>query len=273
MRERIVIVEFRTSTGTKRLEGINCRFNVNKRMCAMMNEAQISICNLSREDVEYLTTFVAPYVAMAQRKRIRIFAGYNNEDVPLIFDGDIVQALPTYPPDVWLDCKAMSGFYNNSVQTTKSYKSRVSVKNLCQDFASSNGLEINDESTTAKTLSSFEYTGDKWKALKELNEIGDIVVYEDNGVLNVLDTNTPKKTSQVPIVSEASSAMIGIPQIDNIGAEITLLFNPQIVLGSKIKLESLRIPSANGYYMIYELTHKGGLREHDFYTVLKCRRL
>lgn len=272
MRRRRIIVEFRTATGTKRLEGVNVRFNINKRMSAVMNSANIGICNLARADIEYLTTFSSQFIALEQRKRIRLFAGYD-DDVPLIFDGDIVEALPTDPPDVWLETKALSGYYNNKTQTTKSYNGAIGIKNLCQDYAAVNGLGLNDESTGSRVLSGFEFTGDKYKVFSELNNIGDVTVWEEDGILNVIDKNAVRKTRDEIIISEESSAMIGIPHIDNIGAEVSMLFNNRVVLGGVARLETKRIPSASGRYMIYEYSHVGSLRETDFYTKLKMRRL
>ena len=68
MFDRVVYVEFITANGEmKRLEGIDVKFSIHKYMGVVMNEANIEIYNLAKEDIEFLTTFTS------QRHRSRTF--------------------------------------------------------------------------------------------------------------------------------------------------------------------------------------------------------
>lgn len=269
MRERKVIVEFYTPEGSKRLDGIQVRFDILKTMSSVMNQASIELCNLTMPDIEYLTTYTSQFIAIQKRKRIRLFAGYDDM-VALIFDGDIVEASPTSPPDIWLRCKALSGYYNNKDTVSKSIAGNVEIKDICEQATNLLGLSLNFESETLKTISDFSFTGDKLKIIKEINELAGVVAYEEDGILNVLDKGKSKSGDTLLINKDCG--MIGVPRIDPLGIEVKMLLNNTVRIGQKVKLESVMIPSADGVYYIYEIKHEGDLRGVPFYTTIKARR-
>lgn len=271
MKHRKIILEFKTPAGDKQLDGIEVKFSVNKLMSAVMNKADIEICNLTQEDIEYLTTYTSQFIAINQRKRVRLWAGYEEDGVSLIFDGDIVEGMPTNPPDRWIKCKALSGYYSNKEVVSKTLGGDVSVKDLCTEASNLLNLPMVFESESVKKISDFSFTGDKTKIIKDLNELGGITAYEDDGVLFVLDKDTPRKTVDVRYISE-TSGLIGIPKPDPIGIECTVLLDNSLKIGQRIYIESKIFPSASGEYFIYELKHSGDLRGTEFYTNIKARR-
>lgn len=272
MFDRVVTVEFIAANGQlKRLEGIDVRFDVKKYMGAVMNEGNVEIWNLPQEDVEYLTTFTSQWIAINQRKRIRIIAGYKDTNVGLLFDGDIIEALPTVPPDVCLRCKARSGAYGNSTMISKSITRQISVKDMLKQAGQWTGLKINDFTTTTRKIDGFYYTGSATQLINQINNIPDIIAYEEDGSLCVVDKKNPDIQKGIRLIN-SSSGMIGIPQPDALGVKVRILLDPNIRLGQQIKVESSTIPACNGIYTIYELEHKGELRGSEFYTDITARR-
>lgn len=272
MFDRICYIEFITANGQmKRLEGIDVNFSVKKYMGAVMNEATIRIYNLAKEDIEYLTTFTSQWIAINQRKRIRIFAGYKDTNVGLIFDGDIVEALPSSPPDIVLNCKALSGYYNNLSVISKSVTEQISVKDLLKQVSSWTGLTVNDYTKTTRTISGFYHTGSITQIIDQLNNIPDIIAYEDDGALCVVDSNNVNINKERRKITK-DSGMIDIPQPDAIGIKVKVLLDANIKIGQQIEVESSAIPACNGVYTIYELEHQGELRGSNFYTLITARR-
>jgi len=270
--KRQVIVQIQTENGVKEFDGIDVKFSVSRVMSSIMNEAQISICNLAKEDVEYLTTFTSEFIAVQQRKRIRLFAGYEETGVSLIFDGDIARAIPTSPPDVWLNCKALSGYYDNKETTSISLGGMVKLGDICSACSSSLGIPVVNESTQQKTISDFSFSGSKLRFIGELNDLGGISAWEDNGTIYVTDSNTPRGDVEARILSE-DSGMIGIPKVDPVGIEATVLLDNSLQIGQPVVLNSSIFKQANGNYIIYELKHEGHLRGSTFQTVIKARRI
>lgn len=274
MQKRIVTTEFSVRGGLKRFENISSKFRIEKFQGAVMNKAQIDIANLAREDVEYLTTYTSYALAVQQRKRLRISAGYEGQDVALLFDGDISEALPTVPPDVWLKCQAISGYYNNQTLLTKSIDSPTSVKQLALNIANTLGLELDWRASSEKAIGSFNYIGGGSKLINEFNRLGNFIAFEEDGKLKVVDKiiKADKLAASAKVLS-AESGLIDMPQPNALGLSAKMLLDPTVACGSLVKLESKRIPAANGFYWVYKLTHEGGLRENSFYTTIEARRL
>lgn len=274
MQKRIITTEFAVRGGLKRFENISCKFRIEKYMGAVMNKANIDIANLAREDVEYLTTYTSYALAVQQRKRIRISAGYEGQDVALLFDGDISEALPTTPPDVWLRCKAISGFYNNQTLLTKSIDSPTSVKQLAMNIANTLGLELDWRASSEKTIGSFNYIGGGTKLIDEFNRMGNFIAFEEDGKLKVVDSiNKAERVASSAKVLSEDSGLIDMPQPNALGLSAKMLLDPTVVCGSYVKLESKRIPAANGFYWVYKLAYEGSLREESFYTSIEARRI
>lgn len=272
MFDRVAYVEFITAGGEmKRLEGIDVKFSISKYMGVVMNEATIEIYNLAKEDVEYLTTFTSQFIAYDKRKRIRIFGGYKDTSVGLLFDGDIVEALPTTPPDIVLRCKAMTGHYGNSTIISKSITEPIPVKDMLKQASEWIGKEINDFSTTNRKIDGFYYTGASTQLIGQINNIPDITCFEDDGAITVVDSKNPNINKEIRKISK-SSGMIEIPQPDALGIKVKMLLDPDIRLGQTIEVESSAIPACNGQYWIYEFTHRGHLRGSEFYTEISARR-
>lgn len=272
MHNRKVIVELSTPAGDKRLDGINVNFSVTKLASAIMNKATIDICNLTKADIDFLTTYTSEFIAINQHKRIRLWAGYEDTGIAVIFDGDIVEALPSDPPDIWLKCQALSGYYNAKDPISKTFNGNLSFKAICQEAAKILNLTLDYESSVVKNITDFSFNGGKTKILNALNELADIDAYEDDGILVVKDAGEPRKSAIVRYINE-NSGMIGMPKPDALGVTLNVLLDNSLKIGQKIYLESRSIPSCSGEYYIYELKHDGSLRGNNFYTQIKARRL
>lgn len=62
--KRRIIVEFLTNRGKlKQIEGINIKFSVQSMCYAYGSQANIELCNLSMDDISYLTTYLSPFLA------------------------------------------------------------------------------------------------------------------------------------------------------------------------------------------------------------------
>lgn len=274
---RQCIVEFVTPLGTsefdaEQLQDIDVKFKIDLPMGAVLSKADISICNLKRANIEYLTTYTSLALALQERKRIRLFAGYDDTQTELIFDGDIYEAVPTQPPDIWLECKAQSGNYDALRCVSQSILVPCDVQSVCSQAAGWFGMGFDWQATTKKQLKKFDFTGNRTKLISELNKLDDIIVFDELDTLVVVDRNAPFREGTVREISE-QTGMIGIPKVDFIGMEATLFLDTKIKRGDKVNLTSSKIPAANGLYYVYNISHEGHLRGTNWYTTIKARRL
>lgn len=272
LKQRNIILQFTSENGEKTIDGLNVRFSVRQVCYAFGSQAQISIFNLSMQDINYLTTF-SPFFDSKKRSTVKISAGYDN-NIQTIFEGDIWQALPVkVGADIILNVKAVKGLYNSRKITSKVIKNKVKkipLHDVCSQVAGWLELPLNYLATSNKVVDTFVVTGNVTEAIKKINTIGDVVAFVEDDQLKVIDAKNPKGTG-IRLISE-DTGMIGIPAIDHFGATIRIFMDNTVKLGDKIQLKSKLIPSADGVYFVYCIQHDGALREQQFYSTLKCRR-
>lgn len=270
MDKRICYVQIQTSSGDKEIRNISIRGRITRKMSETGSTAKISIANLAREDVEYLTTYTSPYVDQSKKKRINVFAGYKSTGVGMIFSGDIYSALPEGLPDTWLNIEAKTEYFNQQNIITLS-QSKMNTKSIAQVVANQLDLVLVWRSKSEKFIDAFNFTGAKTKLLNRLNQLDSFTAFVDNGSLLVIDsseqppeTSSPKRQGFVKVIN-GDSGLIGLPQPDEHGVKIKVLLDPSVNLGDWFKLESQRLPIVNAFYQVYELTYDFATREPQYY--------
>lgn len=270
MDKRICYVQIQTPSGDKEIRNISMRGRITRKMSETGSTAKISIANLSREDVEYLTTYTSPYVDQSKKKRINIFAGYESTGVGMIFSGDIYSALPEGLPDTWLNIEAKTEYFNQQNIITMS-QSRMNTKSIATIAANQLNLSLDWRSNSEKFIDAFNFTGAKTKLLNRLNQLDNFRAFIDNNSLIVIDTNeqppetSNKKRQGFVKVINGDSGLIGLPQPDEHGVKIKVLLDPSVNLGDWFKLESQRLPIVNAFYQVYEMTYDFATREPQYY--------
>lgn len=268
---RVLFVEIETINPNnqkkmlKRIEGLAIKGKVSRKGGSTQAEAQVSIANLPQEDIEFLTTYSSPYMKPKTKKLIRIYAGYSKTGWGQIFAGDIEEAIPADMPDTWLNIKAKSLFYAN--RTPLSFGvNNIKSQDLAQSIAKELGLNFEWQASSQKTFDQFQFTGSKTGLIKQYNKLDDVTMYEDNGVLRVVDKVTSQPTSDkgVKLISK-DSGMIGIPEPDQYGVKVQCLLDASLNLSKWIKVESVKLPTINGYYQVYDLDFDFANREQNFY--------
>lgn len=247
----------------KRLDGLAFRAKVSRKRGAVLSEANISIANLTRSDVEYLTTYMSPYINPGIRKKINVYAGYDTTGYGRIFTGDIYKALPSDMPDTWLNIEAKSLFYQNRVPISYSAQN-ISMQEAGKSVANQLGLDFEWQADTQKTIDVFNFRGSKAQLIEKYNSFGDVVAFEDNGVLKVQNKNAKRGKGQIKLISK-DTGMIGIPEPDQFGVKVKCLLDPSLACGDWIRVQSDRLKSVNGEYQIYTLDFDITSREQAFY--------
>ena len=270
MDKRICYVQIQTPSGDKEIRNISIKGRITRKKSETGSTAKIAIANLSREDVEYLTTYTSPYIDQSKKKRINVFAGYESTGVGMIFSGDIYSALPEGLPDTWLNIEAKTEYFNQQNIITMS-QAKMNTKSIATIVANQLNLALVWRSKSQKFIDAFNFTGAKTKLLSRLNQLDNFTAFVDNGSLLVIDNNeqppetsTTKKEGYIKLIN-GDSGLIGLPQPDEHGVKIKVLLDPAVNLGDWFKLESQRLPIVNGYYQVYEMTYDFATREPQYY--------
>ncbi len=287
MKKRVCYIEISTPSGEKQIKNIAIKGSVTRRMGSVSADATISVANLSKEDIEFLSTYMSTYVEPDKQKKISVFAGYEDSGYGMIFTGDIIQAKPEGLTDVWLKIEAKSNFFNRQNIITYSVDSPVASEQLAQTVANELGVALSWKSKSKKLIDSFNFSGAKAKLIDELNKYGDFVAFLDNGVLKVVDKDEspPAEVSSSSISSgsngggetlgsevkliNSSSGLIDTPQITEYGATFKVLLDPTLNPADWVRLESEIFPAINGFYQIYNLKYDFSSVEKNFYCEIE----
>lgn len=273
MKKRICYVEISSPSGEKTIKNIAIKGNVTRKMGSVTAEAKISLANLNKEDIEYLSTYMSPYVYHSKNKTIKIYAGYEESGYGIIFDGDITSVIPKDGVDIWLDIEAKSNYFNRQNIITFSIDSPIEVENFAKKIAELLGVTLQWKSVSKKYIDSFSFSGAKAKLIDELNKYGDFVAFLDNGVLKVIDKDGEplQEDGGVKLVN-SGSGLIGSPSITEHGVSFKMLLYPVLSPGDWVKLESERYSVLNGFYQVCELKFNFSTHSKEFYCEIKSKK-
>lgn len=234
------------------------------------NEAEVKIANLSKEVRDYLVTETSPFNKNNTPKKLIIEAGRISTGYSRVFIGDIVSACPSQPPDIIMTIKAKTGQFNKGKLVSKTAKSKTSLKEIAQSAADDLGVSLQFEAND-KQIANHSYCGAATKQIDDIQETGDVDVYVDDDKLIVKNMNVPL-TGVVRILN-AETGMIGIPEVDENGLKVKMLFDNKTTLGGALQIESKINPALNGNYAIYKLAFDLANRDTPFYWIASVKRL
>ena len=199
MKKRKVVVEiYRLSADKKKrdvlltLENLSVRFKITQYRGTVFSQGTISVCGLSQEHINQLTTFQGAYLATQNDKYIRLTAGYvdgKEDNSAVIFDGLIFKAIPTMPPDIWLNMEVFSNL--NLVSEEKEISvENTTAKDLVKKIASVFDVSaVLDYSTSNATIDKFYFKGNLPALERKLYEMfkNDKIFYYEQGKIIVDD--------------------------------------------------------------------------------------
>lgn len=267
--KRIIIAEIEVPGGMKRYEGFSVDFTITKVASAQMNEAEIKIANIIKADRDFLVTATSPLQRPRQRKRVILYAGYESTGVTRRFVGDITLATVTQPPDIWLQLKAQTGYYNRGDIIARSGDAQNNLSELSSRVAQDLGLTL-DFQASDKSVANYAYTGGALAQVDKLGHAGLVDAYVDDDRL-VVKNRGKELAGRVRKLSE-NTGMIGIPEVDERGVKVKMLMDQHTGLGTLLDIESTLNPAANGRFTVYKMRENCSMRGQPFYIEAEATR-
>lgn len=285
MRKRVAYIEFPSeydnNTIEKRIDGLNIRFSTKVySSVGMPSNAYIDVFNLNRDDVDYLATSANTY--LKRQRYFRLYAGYE-DDVNLVFSGQILEALPEGNPDVVLKIKGLSSlkWWGETMSVSKD---NTNMTDLLTEATNQMGyvLDIDDNTRGCEFLTrnkeSYSFTGSPMEMINDIQMSVGGVGTDDKSVYIVPENETIHVYSphlvnyKKVLLINKNTGMVGIPAPTVSGCNVKILLNTSVRCGDAIEIKSERIPSINGRYFILSVAHDGEVRGKSWYTTLTCSR-
>lgn len=253
------------------LDGFRSIVEVQKAGGQMMSTTTVRIYGLAQELMNQLTTLA--FKAMSYIKNTIDVIVLDGDQQTLIFRGQIINAWGDYSgtPDVCLYIETQTGYFQQvELGDPLVYKGTANVSDLMLALAKKLGVPLENNNVTAK-IANPNYSGSTVDQIRNLAADTKTDFYLDDTVLAICPKGlTRKRTARVPLIT-SQSGLIGYPTFDKVGITFNTLFNPSILFGSQIIMES-DIPQANGLWQVCSMAHKlesekpGGA----WFTTVRC---
>lgn len=236
------------------LKGFRSICYIDKGGGQMMGTLRAKIYGMSQSDMNSCVTlqwrpnFFIP-------NTIEVFAIDGNEET-LVFKGNIINAWGDYlhQPDVNLDIQAQSAFAAALTPVPpRSFPGERNAGEILGILSADMGYSFEDNGVDVLLTDTYLANTTLDQAKKVAAAAG-AELYFDDVILAATPRSTARITTIVPLIN-AKSGMIGYPTFDGIGIVVRTLYNPAIVFGGLIMVDS-QLPQANGKWIVTSITHE-----------------
>lgn len=256
---------------------LSIEFDITRNTLSSSNIAQIRIYNLSQKNRDFIRFDFSNYTS---NRMITLRAGYGN-NLPIIFVGNITQAWSVREGIDFVTTiesfDAGFAFINGEIPSNVSFPKGTPMKNIYKSLmgylpnttygAIGNSYSIDKDGNPFLSTRSNTYQGNTVEALKRLCPNAFFV---DNGKSFILGNNECRE-GQVALI-DSNSGLLGTPLRELNTVTFDMIFEPGVIMGQKIELQSLTNPSfnsnvvnidpktkqnVNGLYKIVSIKHRG----------------
>lgn len=228
-------------------------FTVERSIYAGVNSMDIDIYNLAPKNRNLL--FQDTYDPKAYKK-IVLEAGYEGMGLSVIFIGNIFNAYSyRRSVDIITHIHAVDGGLDTAETTTSTTISsgtplRDVINNLTGSFQHlKNGTQNINNYTFKRPV---VLDGNTFQLLKKYTNNNVFVDLEEINIMKATDVIT----GYVPLINDRSG-LLGTPQRRNTSLSIDIMFEPRIVIGQIIEIQSSIAPQFDGQYKVIGLSHRG----------------
>lgn len=283
--DRVYLLELETDDGELLLiDNLQIRFEVEKSLLGYPNLARIQVFNLSADTSNRLTE---------TGKMVYLTAGYVGTE-KLIFKGRTRNILNLREGvNKYLEIYASDGQHElNTTVVSESRSKGSTVSDIVTKIAQSlsqNGIStglLSGLDSAPGGLTATAYSGTANDVLNRLSREGDFQWSINDGVFTTVGINESDNSVPAFLVNQ-DSGMLGSPTLTEIGVDVALLMEPDIVPNRLIKIEAAN-PQVNlgnlyyrtidrdlgeGVYKVVKVTHTGDYRGTDWKSTVVGQRL
>lgn len=239
---------------TKIIRGLATDVAVEKPGLPDKPKATVKIVNLPVTDMESLTT-LAFRPLQAQKNLISIMAGDDENGLAQVFAGEITNAWGNFntAPDPTFEIEAMSGYYPAlTPKSPTASPGAVPLSAVVEQLAGNMGYSFRNEGVTAQLRNSVLNGSPMEQAQAAARQAGAELILDD-ATLILLPAGQARKGNAVLLTKD--SGMIGYPTFNTNGISLKCFFNPVIIYGGLVQIES-RVPKASGIWKVTKLSHR-----------------
>lgn len=242
---------------TVKMTGLRVQCEIDAPGGAQLMEARLRIFGMSQAIMNRLTVLAWQYLGVMgfMKNTVTIEVGTQDSDMAVIFQGDITNAMADYQgaPEVAFLVQATSGFVDKMAPApSSSFPGPAPVDFIMGTLAKRIGATLENNGVTA-VLTDMYLSGTNMAQIQTVAKAASIDYYYQPPVLAICPKGIPR-TGTAPLVSP-DTGLVGWPTLDIAGIQFSTLYNPSIIHGVRIRLETSVTPAAGDWY-VYSLSHR-----------------
>ena len=253
------------SYNTITLQGLRASVYIDNAGGAMMGTLKAQIFGVTANDMNTLTSLLWDNLIVSQSgssftfNSIQVFAIDGTQET-LVYNGDVLNCWGVYTsmPNAYLYIEAQIG-YSALVQPVAplSLATDSDVATVMQQIASAMGYQFENNGVNA-TVPRGTYLGNTlMEQARSLMQAYRFWMYLDStspNTLAIAPYGKARNATAVPLISPQTGRE-GYPLFNSTGVNFETLFNPSIVFGGTVQMQS-SIPKANGEWIVVSMSHQ-----------------
>lgn len=284
---RVITLQFQLGQGsfgdsgndTIEVSGVRISASLNQAGGRAMTELDLRVYGLPLDAMNKLTILGKPLVD-GRHNTVIVSAGDEGGPLSVVFAGTIIEAWvdARNAPEVQLIVTAKDGaLLALKPVVPVSFKGSVDVATIASYIAETANMAFQNDGVSAQADNPY-YPNTGLEQLYSLAEHYNFnaIVESQGGDANANSSKIviwPKdkpRPGSVPVISPATG-MVGYPMRTQNGVEVTTLFNPAIVFGGDILIESDLTP-ANGRWTVFRIAHdlECQMPNGKWFTTMEC---
>ncbi|PVX61230.1 baseplate hub protein [Paraburkholderia unamae] len=243
-----------TGANTVTLTGLRTRAEIQQFGGDAMPQVQLLIYGLPASMINQLTAIGPVNSAVMYQNSVLIAAGDEGSALTTIYDGTIWQAWGDFnqTPDSALNIAAVGGLAASLKPVgATSFPGSADVGTIMQQLAFLAEVGFVNNGVSVQ-LSNPYFPGTALAQIRECAQAANINYTIENGVLQIWPKGSARN-ADIPTISP-QSGLIGYPAFCSNGLMLTTVFNPAVVIGGVIQVQS-SITAATGKWIVTQIAH------------------
>ena len=262
------------------LSGLDFKFEI-KKVGSLYSRFKLSILGLTSDTINELTVW-NPVDASSIAREVIISAGYEGDKITSpICRGFIYNAIPTPPPEMWLNMDCMISLKGGVPISAPRMFCDTEAKSILDYMSTQCDFNWNWKSVNMSVDKKINFNvdgnrndivqkfADSFGLIAVMDDEGDITFYDEKPWANNVPTENDRHS--IPNIN-MDNGLLAIGGVDMKGATIRVRLDDSYRTFEWVYLESKLIPKASGFYFVLEKRHVGHFRGDEWYTELSLRR-
>lgn len=242
-----------SGANTVKLSGLRVAATIRKYGSPGFDTASVRMYGLPSSLMNQVSTLGAP-IPMERDNNVLIEAGDPINGMSLVFQGTIQNAWQEFDgaPDTYLTIDSVSGAFAAMQPTPAiSFPGSADVATIISGIATRIGRTFNNAGVQV-TLSNPYFAGTPLEQAQKCARAANVEFYDDGSTFYIWP-KTGNRSGAVPLISP-QSGLVGYPKYTSQGMQFRCLYNPSILFGGLIKMQSSIQPACGTWY-VNELTY------------------